>query len=177
MENIDEITAAEYAADEAEAAGRGNGLDKEKEAEPAASAQADHSMPQLPDGIGLDYEEIRMMLSKKHETMLGNDEPIMMMVTLSNVLLGELEKVHKKHNEAVTKIMAEQSAKYIAGVKNTTDALSKTLAENSVDAIRNIFNAHGKALNANKINSRWCAAIIGISALANVVTMALTVWR
>jgi len=98
------------------------------------------------------------------------------MVTLCNVFLGELEKNHKRHNEAVTKIMADQSAKYIAGVKATTDALSKTLAENSVEAIRAIFNSHAEALSANKLNARWCAAIIGVSALANIIVMALKGW-
>ena len=72
--------------------------------------------------------------------------------------------------------MADQSAKYITGVKATTDALSKTLAENSVEAIRVIFNTHGAALNANRINARWCAGIIAVSALANVAVMALKAW-
>lgn len=172
MPSVEEMMAEDFAAEEAENFNQGNVQDQAE----AGKKTADEAMPLLPDGIGLNYEDIRMMLSKQHKTMLGNDEPIMMMVTLSNVLLGELEKVHKKHNEAVTKIMADQSAKYISGVKATTDALSKTLAENSVEAIRAIFNSHADALNANKINARWCAVVVGVSALANIAVMAFSVW-
>ena len=91
MDNIDAIMAAEFAEEEAPPK-KGNGLDEETA---PAGSQADEAMPLLPDGRGLDYEDIRMMLSKQHKTMLGNDEPIMMMVTLCNVFLGELEKPTK----------------------------------------------------------------------------------
>ena len=167
MDNIDEIMEEEFATD------FGEGDSKEE----LSATLEDEAMPQLPDGIGLDYEELRLMLSKKHGTMLGRDEPIMMMVTLCNVLLGELQKLHDRHNGAVTKIMAEQSAKYIAGVKTTTDTLSQTLADTSVEAIKSIFDSHAHALTSNKINSRWCAAVIGLSALANIAVMALKVWN
>lgn len=142
------------------------------------------AVPLLPEGIGMDYEDVRKLLSMKHETMLGKDEPIMMMVTLCNVFLGQLEKLHQRHNEAVTKIMSDQSKKYIDSVKVTTDALGQTLTENSVEAIRNIFHSHTDALkshaaelNANRLNSRWCAAIIAVSALANAAVLAFGFWR
>jgi hypothetical protein len=38
-----------------------------------------------------------------------------------------LEKVNKRHNEAVTNIMADQSQKYIAGLKTTTEGLNAAL--------------------------------------------------
>lgn len=172
MDSIDEIMAAEFA--EEEAAQEGNGLDEQAE---SSGNQVSEAMPHLPDGLGLDYEDVRMMLAKKHETNISKDDPIMMMVTIINAFLGELEKVTNRHNTAVTKIMADQSAKYIAGVKATTDALSKTLAENSVDAIKSIFDTHSDALKASKINARWCAGIIAVSALANVAIMALKAWN
>jgi len=173
MDNIDAIMAEEFAA---EKNSKKENI-RDEDSDNSGLADTDEPLPQLPDGIGLDFEDVRMMLSKKHGIMLGREEPIMMMVTLCNVLLGELEKVHKNHNEAVTKIMSDQSAKYIVGVKATTDALSKTLAENSVEAIRNIFQSQAAALNTNKINARWCAAVVGVSALANIVVMAFSVWR
>ena len=172
--DVDEIMAAEFAAEETST--RKNS-DPDEVAEDSSRPDQDESMPQLPDGIGLDFEDVRMMLAKKHGILLGREEPIMMMVTLCNVMLSELEKLHNRHNVAVTKIMTEQSAKYITGVKKTTDDLAKTLAENSVDAIREIFNSHANSLMSNKINARWCAVIISISALTNVAVMALQAWR
>jgi hypothetical protein len=171
MPSITEIMEADFAAEEAENF-NGNGRDRAA----SGGSPSDEAMPQLPDGIGLEYDELRKMLAVKHETSVSKDDPILMMVTICNVFLGELEKLHKRHNEAVTKIMTDQSAKYISGVKATTDALSQTLAENSVEAVREIFNAHATALNSNKINARWCAGIMAVAALVNVAAMAFKAW-
>lgn len=172
---IDVNTTGQLAGEETASPGA-DGSDKKVE-EQKSGSQADQAMPQLSEGIGMNYEEVRQMLTNKHGIILGRDEPIMMMVTLCNVFLSELEKVHNKHNEAVTKIMVDQTDKYIKGVKATTDALGRTLAENSVEAIRSIFQTHADALTSNKINARWCAAVIGASALANIAVMAFSVWR
>lgn len=173
-DDFEEIMAGEFAA-EGDRPQKDSGLNGE-----AASPdvrQAGEAGPPLPDGLGLDYEDVRKMLSIKHETILGKDEPILMMVTLCNVFLGELEKLHKRHNEAVTRIMSDQSRKYIDGVKATTEALSQTLADTSIEAIRKIFDSHAAELNANRLNSRWCAAIIAVSALVNVAILAFGFWR
>lgn len=84
-------------------------------------------MPELPDGIGLSYEDVQKMLAMKHNTSLSLDDPVLMMVSVCNVFLEELQKLHKRHNDAVKNIMVDQTGKYITGVKNTTDALAKTL--------------------------------------------------
>lgn len=142
-----------------------------KASEPASK------MPALPEGIGLGYEDVRKLLAMKHDIVFSIDDPMMMLVTLCNVFLGELEKLHHRHNDAVTKIMGDQSKKYIDGVKATTDSLSQTLADTSIEAIRKIFNAHATELNTNRLNSRWCAAIIAASALVNVAVLAFGFWR
>jgi len=160
----------EYAAEEAEHYAKGNGKD-------IALARENEIMPLLPEGIGLDYETVRAMLAAKHDTIVGKDEPIMMMVTLANVHLSELEKINKRHNEALTKIMAEQSGKYLDGIKSTTDELGKVLADNSVEAIRKIFQSHGRALTINTNNAKWCAGIMAVSALVQVAMMAVKMWR
>jgi len=155
----------DFAEEEAKHFPKGNGK--------AVPAAAEEAMPQLPNGIGLDYDDIRAMLAQKNGAAVGQDDPLMMIVTICNVFLGEQEKVNKRHNEALTKIMADQTSKYLAGVKATTDDLGKVLADNSVEAIRNIFNSHSRALNANSNNAKWCAAIMAITGLVNVVCLAL----
>jgi hypothetical protein len=170
MRTIEELTTPEddFAEEDAKHFHKGNGK--------AAPAPAGEAMPQLPDDFGLDYDDIRGMLAQKHGTAVGLDDPLMMVVSLMNVFLGELEKVNKRHNEAVTKIMADQTGQYIAGVKATTDDLGKVLADNSVEAIRRIFNSHDRALNAHTNNAKWCAAIMAITGLVNVAALALRAW-
>jgi len=163
----------DFAAQDSESFGKGNGKTA------AFVGQQEEVMPHLPDKqeIALDYEYVRGLLAAKHNTAVGLDDPILMMVTLINLHLDELEKLTKRHNEALTKIMADQSRKYIAGVKTTTDDLGKVLAENSVEAIREIFNSHGRALHTNTNNAIWCAGIMAVSVLVQVAIMAIRMWR
>ena len=148
---------------------------KEESQENDANQEAKNGsgLHQLSDELGLKYEDIKNLLAMKHDTILSLDDPILMMVTIMNAYLSELEKLHSNHNKAVTKIMTSQTAGYISGVKETTDALSKTLADASVEAIHKIFDSHTKALHLTRINGWWCTAIITVSVLANVAMLAL----
>lgn len=125
------------------------------------------------DGIGLTFEEVDRKLLMLHKTSVTMNDPIMMLVTICNVFLEELRKLHNRHNQALTGVMAEQTAKYVDGVKATSEALGETLAHASVEAIRNIFDSHAQALQTSKINTRWCAAIVALSAFVNVIALAV----
>ena len=129
--------------------------------------------PELPDGIGIDLDDIAVMLAMKHDTSVSRDDPVLMLVSICNSFLGEVEKLHKKHNEALTQIITARTQEYIAGVQETTDAFSKTISDASIEGIRQIFEEHASALQASKWNARWCALIVAVSALANVWMLAL----
>lgn len=47
--------------------------------------------PVLADGRGLKYSEVRALLAEKHDSGISLDDPILMLVTILNVYLGELE--------------------------------------------------------------------------------------
>jgi len=132
--------------------------------------------PKIVSAVGLELEDVRMLLSEMHNAKITLDEPILLVATLLNAYLTEIEKLHSRHNEAVTKIMASQSEKYITEVKGTTDRLSRVLANASVEAIRLIFDAHGSQLVKNTLNNKWCSAIVAISALANIAVLAFHFW-
>ena len=129
--------------------------------------------PELPDGIGISLEDIAVLLAMKHDTSLSRDDPVLMLVTICNSFLGAIHSLHEKHNGALTSIMTARTKEYIASVQNTTDALTQTLSDASVEAIRKIFAEHASALQASKWNARWCAFIVAVSAMANVIVLAL----
>lgn len=130
-------------------------------------------LPELPDGIGLSYNDIVSILRSKHKSHIDVTEPTLMLVTVCNVFLGELLKLHKRHNEALSTIIAGKTQEYITGVKQTTDAFTQTLADASVEGVRRIFEDHAAVLQAHQGNTRWCALIVAISALANLAVLAL----
>ena len=148
--------------------------DESKTAEaPESTAESEKPQPEMPDGVGISYEDIAVMLAMKHDTSVSRDDPVLMLVSICNSFLGEVEKLHKKHNEALTQIITARTQEYIAGVQETTDAFSKTISDASIDGIRKIFEEHASALQASKWNARWCALIVAVSALANVWMLAL----
>ncbi|MDR1045346.1 MAG: hypothetical protein LBP33_09550 [Candidatus Adiutrix sp.] len=138
-----------------------------------AEGAGKEKMPQLPDGIGLSYEDIRLLMSMKHQTAMEMDDPVLMMVTVCNSFLGETQNLHQRHNEALSRIIAGKTREYISGVKQSADAFSQTLADASVEGVRRIFEDHAAKLQAHQGNARWCALIVAISALANIAVLAL----
>jgi len=144
------------------------------ETTPAESSEKQEQLqPEMPDGIGISYEDIAVMLAMKHDTSMSLDDPVMMLVSVTNSFLGEMKKLHEKHNEALTQIITARTREYIAGVQETTDAFSKTISDASIEGIRKIFEEHAAALHQSKWNARWCALIVAVSALANIWILAL----
>ncbi len=129
--------------------------------------------PELPSGYGISLEDIAVLLAMKHDTSVRKDDPVLMLVTICNSFLGAVQSLYQKHNTALSSILTARTKEYISGVKNTTDALSKTLSDASVEAIRTIFDEHAFALQASKRNARWCALIVAASTVANIITLAL----
>ena len=129
--------------------------------------------PELPDGIGLSYEEVSRMLLMKHKTAVSLNDPVMMLVTVCNAFLEELRGLHGRHSQALSRVMAEETAGYVNGIKKASESLGQTLADASVEAIRKIFDEHGRALRDSRNNFRWCAAVVAVGALANVAALAV----
>lgn len=131
--------------------------------------EVDESEALLPDGIGMELSDVKKMLATQHETLPRNDDPLLMQVTILNAFLAEVVKLQGRHNGALKQVMGGQMEKYLFGVKKTTDSLGEVLANTSVDAIGKIFRQHDAAIERGTMNTRWCAAIVAVSALVNVV--------
>jgi len=148
-------------------------LDPDEEFDSAPPEASDKKTPELPDGVGLSYEDIALLLAMKHKTTVGVDDPILMLVTICNAFLNETKTLHGRHNDALSKIIAGKTQEYISGVKQTTDAFTQTLADASIEGVRQIFKEHAASLQKHQGNTRWCALIVAISALANIAVLAL----
>jgi hypothetical protein len=133
----------------------------------------DNTQPHLPEDRFMSYRKVKKLLAMKHDSTIRLDDPMLMMVTICNVFIGELEKLHERHNDAMTAIITAKTREYVTSVKTTTDAFAATLSEASVEGIRKIFDQHSSAITESKNSARWCAIIVAISALANVIVLAL----
>ena len=128
--------------------------------------------PELPDGIGTKLEDMAVLLSMKHGTTVTLDDPVLMVVSICNSFLGDVQNLNNKHNEALGKIIASRTQEYVAAVKATTESFSQTISTASVEGIRQIFTEHAAALHSSNWNARWCALIMAAGALANLIALA-----
>ncbi len=47
------------------------------------------SMPLLPDGIGMNLDQVAALLANKNKTIVSKDDPLLMMVTVMNAFLAQ----------------------------------------------------------------------------------------
>jgi len=125
------------------------------------------------DKIGLNLDEVHALLSKTHNAAIPENDPLLMIVTILNAYLGEVQKLHARHEAGLGKLMADKTDAYISGVKKAVDQLSTSLSSASVEGIRKVFDEHAATLNAFKTAVYWAAAIVSVSALLNVVVLVL----
>lgn len=138
--------------------------------------EQDTSQPALQvDGIGLSLDALRVRLAQEHNAVVTKDDPILMVGTLLNAYLGEVEKQNARLREGMAKLLTEKTDSYTKGVKAATDSLAQSLTDSSVQGIRKVFDDNSAALQTFRKNVAWTAAIVAVSALVNVIAFVLLV--
>ena len=140
--------------------------------EEASGTQAE-AKNTLPDGIGLSLEQVQRVLVKTHKTVVDDHDPILMVVTILNAHLTEVDKLQARHREGLVRLMADKTAAYVSGVQAAVGQLTDSLSSASVEGIRKVFDKHAARLRLFKSNITWIAAIVAVSALLNVAVFVL----
>ena len=124
-------------------------------------------------GVGLTLEQIRSVVSKAHDVMLPKDDATLMIATILNAYLTEVDKLQARHEKGLTRLMAEKTDEYVSGVQAAVKQLSASLSSASVEGIRKVFDEHAARLSTFKSNVYLAAVIVGMSALLNVAVFVL----
>ena len=124
-------------------------------------------------GAGLTLEQIRSVVSKAHDVMLPKDDATLMIATILNAYLTEVDKLQARHEKGLTRLMAEKTDEYVFGVQAAVNQLSASLSSASVEGIRKVFDDHAATLKTFKSNVYLAAVIVGMSALLNVAVFIL----
>jgi hypothetical protein len=130
-------------------------------------------MPVLPDGLGMSLEQVQNLLAEKHKTIVGLDDPVLMLVTVMNAFLAEENALLERHKTAMAKVLADKTSEYVGAVKKVSDILAATFSDVTLTAIQKAFAVHRLELTHHEKNIQWLSAIAAISALLNV---AVFVW-
>ena len=127
----------------------------------------------VPDGIGLTLEQVQSLLAQTHKKVVDYHDPILMVVTMLNAHLTEVEKLHARHKEGLGRLMADKTDGYVSGVQVAVGQLTDSLSSASVEGVRKVFDDHAARLQAFKNNTTWLAAVVAVSALLNVAVFVL----
>jgi hypothetical protein len=122
---------------------------------------------------GMSLEDVRNLLSKTHNAAIPDSDPLLMIVTILNAYLGEVQKLHARHEQGLARLMAEKTDAYVSGVNAAVNQLSTSLSSASVEGVRKVFDAHAATLNTFRNAVYWAAAIVAVSALLNVAVFVL----
>ena len=125
------------------------------------------------DAIGLSLEQVRGLLAEKHGTVVDIADPILMVVTILNAHLTEVEKLQARHRTGLGKLMSEKTDAYVSGVQEAVAQLAEKLSSASVEGMRITFAEHTARLQLFQSSLIWLAAIVATSALLNVVVFVL----
>jgi hypothetical protein len=130
-------------------------------------------MPLLPDGLGMNLEQVQNLLAEKHKIIVGLDDPVLMLVTVMNAFLAQENALIERHKTALAKVMADKTGEYVSQVKTVTDSLSASLSDVTLAAMQKTFSDHSADLKTHKSDIMWLSAIAAISAITNVVIFAI----
>lgn len=133
-----------------------------------------YEMPILPEGIGMNLEQVQKLLADQHKTIVSLDDPVLIMVTIMNAFLSQQNALLERHKTAMVNIMTEKTNDYVAEVKTATKSLSAAMSDLMLAAIQKTMNDHSLTLANHKKDTMWLSAIVAISALINVVVFIFT---
>ena len=139
----------------------------------ATQEKQEDAKPLLPYTHGMTIEQINSLLTKMHKTVIAENDPILMVVTMLNAYLAEVEKLQARHRTGLSKLMSEKTDAYVSGVQEAVAQLAEKLSSASVEGMRTTFAEHTTRLQLFKSSLTWLAAIVATSALLNVAVFVL----
>lgn len=133
---------------------------------------------------GLSLEDVNMLLLQKHGLTVPKHDPLLMLVTINNAYLYEVQKLLNSHNKALTKIMAGASTNTIKAIQDEARifaadfkdaAITNTLAkvtehQRAMDIFLGVQDAHVRELKI------YAGCVLGASILFLLITLGVFLW-
>ena len=138
------------------------------------------AMPVLPDGIGMNFDEVAALLAEKSRVVVGPDDPILMMVPLCNAFLEQERKLMEQHKVVLAKVLSEKTEGFVQSVQSMADEMGKTLASSTIESLGASLLEHREgmtrqqaALERHQAEVRQWGMVAAISAAVNVAVFVL----
>ena len=120
---------------------------------------------------------MRQLLHQKNGISVPRDDPMLMQVTMLNAYLNEQQRLHKKHESALSAFMGKQTGAHIEAVNKSVAQLSETLSRVTVKGIQEAARDFVADMSSLRSALWLCTAIMACSALVNVAVFVLRAVR
>lgn len=132
----------------------------------------------------LTAQDMKELLAQRHGVLVGDDDPILMYVTLHNAFLEQYELLLQKHGQAVTSFMKSVAAKQAEDMEAHKRALlSKAVRANMENTVKEIvmhktsMNEFLNELQRHASMVKLCTITAAVAAFIAAVCFVATVWR
>lgn len=150
----------------------------------------------------IDFDEIRKQVAIKHNVLIGKEDPVLVTVTVSELVLDRYLDLASEHYEDATRALAvsmdqqveqakETAAKIITDASNyvseqVRQAVTAAVAEAGNDLRRKLASAHaasrdsvasGREAQTAKNGAFLAAVLAGVAALVSVAAVVIVLVR
>lgn len=121
-------------------------------------------------------EEMKALLMKRHSVIIGEDDPILLSVTMHNAFMDQYDAMLTRHGEAVTRFLRQMSAKLLEEITaHKNEVLGKAVRASVENTLAEIAQ-HQKSMTQTQTAMEhlayrltWLTVLSGIFALIALV--------
>lgn len=131
----------------------------------------------MPDNLPrISPEEMKSLLMKRHAVLIGDDDPILLSVTMHNTFLDQYDAMLVCHGEAVTKFLRQTSTKLVEEITAHKNAVLGKAVRASIDNTLAEISQHQKSMTQTQsameqlaYRLTWLTVLSGIFALIALI--------
>ncbi|WP_031485843.1 hypothetical protein [Maridesulfovibrio frigidus] len=125
----------------------------------------------------LTIQKVRELIAEKHNILLDENDPILMLVTVHRAFLDEFEEVIKNHDQKLSEDMNVHVLAFTTEVRKATNTLLSKGVKTSVENCLSVVSQHQQEMTSFLVSIRnmgFLAVIMFVLSL--IVSVSTIVW-
>ncbi|WP_031480006.1 hypothetical protein [Maridesulfovibrio frigidus] len=125
----------------------------------------------------LTIQKVRELIAEKHNILLDENDPILMLVTVHRAFLDEFESMLSQQRIKTEKDMNQHVANFASEVRKSTNSLLSKAVKANIDNCLSVISAHQETMSDFLSKVKSMAILSGVLfVLSLIVTVSTLVW-
>lgn len=125
-------------------------------------------------------EEMKALLMKRHAVLIGDDDPILLSVTMHNAFMDQYDAMLGRHGEAVTKFLRQTSLKLIEEITAHKNAVLGKAVRASIENTLAEISQHQKSMTQTQTAMEHLAhrltVLTALSGIFAIISVIAAIW-